>query len=76
MSTMPLNEAAARSNEQPHAEPSTAPPAAQVPCGPAKRLALQRPHPYASSWWTEWNRGEQYWNSLQGDKTPPCTPAT
>ncbi|MFD6534891.1 hypothetical protein [Streptomyces goshikiensis] len=36
--------------------------------------ALRRPHPYARSWWTEWNRGEQYWNTLQGDKTPPCTP--
>lgn len=38
--------------------------------------ALQRPHPYARRWWTEWTRGEEYWNTLQGDKAPPCTPAS
>lgn len=37
-------------------------------------LADQRPHPYGRRWWTEWSRGDQYWNTLQGDKTPPCTP--
>ncbi|MES9804949.1 hypothetical protein [Streptomyces cinereoruber] len=38
-------------------------------------LADQRPHPYARQWWTEWSLGNRNWNTLQGDKTPPCEPA-
>jgi hypothetical protein len=37
-------------------------------------LSDQRPHPYARQWWTEWTLGDQSWNTLQGDKTPPCNP--
>lgn len=37
--------------------------------------AHQRPHPYARQWWTEWTRGDRTWNTLQGDKTPPCQAA-
>ncbi|WP_333745522.1 hypothetical protein [Streptomyces sp. IBSBF 2950] len=36
--------------------------------------ALRRPHPYGRRWWTEWTLGERNWNTLQGDKTPPCQP--
>ncbi|MGP3979474.1 hypothetical protein [Streptomyces sp. KR80] len=37
-------------------------------------LADQRPHPYARRWWTEWTLNGRCWNTLNGDKTPPCPP--
>lgn len=45
-------------------------------------LADQRPHPYARLWFTEWTLpgnsqfrdGRTAWNTLQGDRTPPCVP--
>ncbi|WP_158834978.1 hypothetical protein [Streptomyces sp. NRRL S-350] len=43
-------------------------------CGACDLLAIRRPNPYGRQWWTEWTRGEQSWNTLQGDKTPPCQP--
>lgn len=44
-------------------------------CTGCDLLAIRRPHPYARRWFTEWTRGEQSWNTLQGDRTPPCEPA-
>ena len=43
-------------------------------CRDCDMLADRRPHPYRRQWWTEWTLGEKSWNTLQGDKTPPCQP--